>query len=259
MATTPSPFGQFLRAERRAGGFDRPGQLARRLRPDLPPADISRLGHRIARLEQSGHGEAALINAIVAELGVTADRLTAALAAEEAWRAEQEAERRRVWEAETARPIVPHLVLRVMPSVYQRIPVPVEVWAGPAAADGTTAHAVASEVTPEGLSPLVIEAEREADRDAEREAEHEVDRDTDRDARIEAWAAQHLRSLPIPLQAWLVLDGRRRVRFNSAAEVVSRYEATPDNPGVPVTRIGNKSVQFSATGLPLVVIQQPAR
>ena len=115
---TATPLGRFLKARRIAAGFERPGRLARLLRPGKPAATISRLGSRIRYLEEECLGDRTLFDEVVAALGITPDELAPVFDEEEAFRRAREAEYRRGWEAWADLPIRPFLVTKAIPGIY---------------------------------------------------------------------------------------------------------------------------------------------
>ncbi len=118
MTTKKTPLGRFLRERRIAAGFDRPGLLARLLRPDRPLDSVSRLGSRIRKFEEECVGDRTLFNEIVQALGITPQELAPVLEAEEAFREAREAGRRQEWEEWADQPITPFLVTKVIPGIY---------------------------------------------------------------------------------------------------------------------------------------------
>ena len=118
MTIKMTPLGQFLRERRIAAGFDRPGLLARLLRPDRPLDSVSRLGSRIRKFEEECVGDRTLFNEIVQALGISLQELTPVLEAEDAFRKAQETDRRLEWETWADEPITPFLVTKAIPGIY---------------------------------------------------------------------------------------------------------------------------------------------
>ena len=118
MPNIKSPLGHFLRERRIAAGFDRPGILARLLRPDRPLDSVSRLGSRIRKFEEECVGNRTLFNEIVQALGITPQELAPVFEAEDASREAQETARRQEWEAWAGQPVTPSLVTKAIPGIY---------------------------------------------------------------------------------------------------------------------------------------------
>ncbi len=187
-----TPLGRFLKKRRLALGLERPGHLARLIRPGAPLDSLSKLGARIRNLEEEGVGDRNLLDGVVAALGVASHDLEAVLTEERRLRQEEAEERRRQWEEWVSEPVRPYLVLRRMPAIYFHRAAPAEV-------------------------ATLEEAQTWASGMARRER----------------------------AEICLVFDRRLRVWFKASGEESSRSQATPDDPGVPFTRIGNKRILFA--------------